>query len=374
MTNTYQMKNQIRKFTISNFKAFGEGFEVPFKDLTVLAGGNSVGKSTIVQALLLSRIAMENADEDLVTPVPLNEEYLLNLGKARQITNSQYITFKFGFEQESVDLVFGVPIDKNYLNLQVEGKKIPNNILKDNVLHYLNAERIGPRPLHEDSVLKNPITGYQGEYTVQLLVEGLSFDTDKQRNFHKITENTDQSSDNLTDQSNLWMNYIIPDINITANRLKEINNSVASINQHTPPNVGFGVSYVLPIIVSGLIAYPGSILIVENPEAHLHPSGQSRIGQFLSVVASAGVQVIIETHSEHVINGIRVASMLNYLDKDKVVINFLSKNEEDNQLIIKNIRLDKFGDLTDYPKGFFDQTEQDLIQLIKLRNQQNETR
>jgi len=368
------MKNHIRKLTIRNFKAFEEAFEVPFKDLTVLAGGNSVGKSTVVQALLLSRIAMENANENSIISVPLNEEYLLNLGKTRQITNSQYITFEFEFERESVNLVFDVPIDKNYLNLQLDNPKLPNNVLKNNALHYLNAERIRPRPVHQDSVLKTPTTGWQGEYTVQLLVEGLNFDTDKLKNFHTVTKNIGESSNNLSDQSNLWMNYIIPDINIAANRLKEINNSVASVNKHTLPNVGFGISYVLPIIVSGLIAEEGSMLIVENPEAHLHPSGQSKIGQFLSVVASAGVQVIIETHSEHVINGIRVASMLNYLDKDKVIINFLSKNEEDKKLTINNIELDDFGDLTDYPKGFFDQAEQDLIQLIKLRNKQNEAR
>ena len=122
----------------------------------------------------------------------------------------------------------------------------------------------------------------------------------------------------------------------------------------------------MPIIVSGLIAEKGSLLIVENPEAHLHPSGQSRIGQFLAAIASTGVQVVIETHSEHVINGVRIAALKDFIANDKILINFLKK--ENGEIEINSIEVNELGDLNDFPEGFFDQVEQDLIKLIKLKN------
>lgn len=70
-------------------------------------------------------------------------------------------------------------------------------------------------------------------------------------------------------------------------------------------NVGFGITYALPILVSGLTVPEGGMLLVENPEAHLHAKAQSNMGYFLARMAAAGVRVIIETHSEHIVNGIR---------------------------------------------------------------------
>jgi len=72
-----------------------------------------------------------------------------------------------------------------------------------------------------------------------------------------------------------------------------------------PIHVGFGLTQMLPIIVAALSGEREGILLIENPEVHLHPAGQALVGQFLVDVARAGVQVIVETHSDHVLNGIR---------------------------------------------------------------------
>ncbi len=74
-----------------------------------------------------------------------------------------------------------------------------------------------------------------------------------------------------------------------------------------PTNVGFGLTHALPVIVACLAAEPGTMLVVENPEAQLHPRGQVSIGRLLALTAASGVQVIIESHSDHVLNGIRLA-------------------------------------------------------------------
>jgi len=91
---------------------------------------------------------------------------------------------------------------------------------------------------------------------------------------------------------------------------------------HRPIHVGFGLTQVFPILVAVLSAPPGDILLIENPEVHLHPAGQALMGQFLADVARAGVQVILETHSDHVLNGIRRPVKAERLAAERVAIHF----------------------------------------------------
>ena len=121
-------------------------------------------------------------------------------------------------------------------------------------------------------------------------------------------------------------------------------------------------------------------MIVENPEAHLHPSAQSKIGQFLAVIALSGVNVIVETHSDHVINGIQIATARRTISKEYVTINFFSKGEnqqaenqtKNRQPIITEITINEKGELSRWPKGFFDQTQIDYVKLLDLRRRNDE--
>jgi predicted ATPase len=129
-----------------------------------------------------------------------------------------------------------------------------------------------------------------------------------------------------------------------------------------PPNVGFGLSYALPIVVAALTAIPGTLLIVESPEAHLHPAGQSAIGHFLAQVAGSGVQTVVESHSDHVLNGIRRAvAESRVIQADDVVVHFFGTSGA-SRLEIKDS-----GAVTEWPEGFFDQTETDLSHLARIR-------
>lgn len=106
------------------------------------------------------------------------------------------------------------------------------------------------------------------------------------------------------------------------------------------------------------------IFIIENPEAHLHPAAQSRIGKFLQIISLSGVQIIVETHSEHVIDGIRLQAA--YMEQtDHVTVDFFNRRDKD--IDIKKIWLDKNGELSDWPKDFFDQKSIDLRELLKIR-------
>ena len=96
-----------------------------------------------------------------------------------------------------------------------------------------------------------------------------------------------------------------------------------------PTNVGFGYSYALPILIAGLTAEKGTILIVENPEAHLHPSAQSMITKFLGLVANRGVQVFIETHSEHILNALRVMVVQESMKASDINVKYFDRELKD---------------------------------------------
>lgn len=162
-------------------------------------------------------------------------------------------------------------------------------------------------------------------------------------------------------------------------------------NGFKPQNVGFGISYILPVLVTLLTARSGNIIIIENPEAHLHPHGQAEIGKLIAEVVSRGVQVFVETHSDHVINGIRVAVKKGLVKPDDVNIAFFERkphvvdevtwtaktenglqkfvapkgewNHTEIYTDVHNIKIDENGSLSEYPTDFMDEWN---IQQMKL--------
>ena len=123
---------------------------------------------------------------------------------------------------------------------------------------------------------------------------------------------------------------------------------------------------VIPVINSVLSAKPGDLLIVENPEAHLHPAAQTLIGKLYAIAAANGVQVIIETHSDHLFNGVRIAVKQNKISCNDVSIFFITakliKNEFASEVTTSEISQD--GRIALWPDGFFDQWDKDLDELL----------
>ena len=132
---------------------------------------------------------------------------------------------------------------------------------------------------------------------------------------------------------------------------------------HRPVQTGFGITQVLPIVVAALSANEGSLLLIENPEVHLHPKGQSAMGEFLAEVAASGVQVLIETHSDHILNGVRRAVKNKVLLGEETAIHFFrSKREADetNHVQVQSPLLGNDGSIDYWPEGFFDQFDKDM--------------
>lgn len=365
----------ITSLGIRQFKRFAEA-SFTLRPLTVLTGLNGTGKSTVIQTLLLAR---QLADTPGTSVVRLNGPYGLALGEAHELLHPDAPDSVIGVTLEcdgggSVrDLAFTVP-DEQALYLEVvasvEGAP-PELCGRGNAFTYLCAERLGPRDQLDVSA-EHPDhlgVGVRGEYTAQVLALHESR-TVREELRHPDTEST-HGVTVLRTQVEMWASDIIRPIEISAQWPPGITASTIRFREPgllseaiRPANMGFGFSYALPVIVAGLLTRPGDTLIVENPEAHLHPGGQSQLGRLLARVAGAGAQVIVETHSDHVINGVRLAVAEDgSIHPDSALIHFFGAEAAGSV----PIGLTGKGELTDWPDGFFDQIERDLGRLARAR-------
>jgi len=183
------------------------------------------------------------------------------------------------------------------------------------------------------------------------------------------------SSINLLSQLNSWMKEISPGISLNAKYVADVNKVILDYqfdfsngrtNSFKPKNVGFGISYVLPIVLSLLTAEKGKIIVIENPESHIHPRGQAELGKLISLAASIGVQLFVETHSDHILNGIRVSVKNALVDKSKVNVMYFEKTStQDEQFTeITQIKIDANGELSEYPKNMIDEWSNQLLKLL----------
>lgn len=364
----------INRLSVKNYKCLLDE-KIDLNNLTILAGANAVGKSSIIQSILLLNKTFEN---DVKKEVLVNNFFNMNLGLPKDIiakdrtSNEIYICAETDKFTNDVTFCVGDEITKPFsLEILNCEEIVVNSTNKECIFNsgftYLNAERIGPRIALEMSSDINLNVGYQGEYTNHVIVKA---DRLKKEVHEKL------KASNITKfsaQCESWLDVIIPGTQLEVDIFENVNkatikykNLESSSDFYVPTATGFGITYVLPIIVAGLLTSinTNSILIVENPEAHLHPYGQSQIGRFLAMVASCGVQVIIETHSEHVITGARL-QLANLKETKKMSVKFFSIEEK--KIHMQEIELNSHGELSKYPKGFFDQNKIDLRKLLELR-------
>lgn len=359
----------IRKLEIVSFKRF-ERVSLPFGQLTVLTGLNGSGKSTVVQALLLAHQASIGDGET----VPLIGTPGLDLGQAADVLHHNSATSGIEIVIDnghphlwSFDAGAAGQEDLPYLTVVVRPETPPVPIGHDgSSFMFLSAERLGPRTSHPTSPAQadNAVVGEDGRYVAHALAVNPRREVPAERRHPAAGGVT-----TLGVQTEAWLSHLVGPTQLEASLLPHT--GVATLRIRTPgpaaewvlpTNTGFGLSYSLPVVVAGLLAPSGGLLIVDSPEAHLHPAAQSALGGFLAVVASSGVQVVIETHSDHVLNGIRKAvGVARALAPDCVRIAFFGPKAEPELLTVT-----ARGSLEKWPAGFFDQVESDLGELARV--------
>ena len=229
-------------------------------------------------------------------------------------------------------------------------------------VEYLCAERSGPRDTYPaNSNPKDRNVGIHGEKAPWVLHQSAEFLPLKGLILNEVQPN-------LQRQAEGWLRIFFPGVRLEILPVQRANSVTLGLRMsdreefRRPHNVGYGITHTLPIITACLSASEGDIILIENPEAHLHPSGQSKMGNFLARAASAGVQLIVETHSDHILNGVRLAVRGGVIPANNVALQYFF--QQDGKAHVISPKLDERGGISDWPEGFFDQLEIDLMELI----------
>src|SRR5690554_22082 len=371
----------ISNLYIKNFKILKD-VDLSLSNLNVISGKNSVGKSSLIQALLLLRQSFEKGT--LIDSGLLLQGDFVKIGKGRDAftrdAEEEYMQF-------AIHWLDGSELNLSYTyrqksDLQEIRTVFPKDVSIDslkkqsifnNNFTYLSADRITSEdtyPVSDYHVNTLNTLGIRGEYTPHFLTEFEHFIIDEKSILHSST-----ASNTLLVQVSAWMCEISDGIKIGTKMIEEINGVSLTYefltengytDKFSPRNVGFGLTYTLPVVTALLSAKKGDILLIENPEAHLHPAGQSAMGKLISLVAQTGVQLFIETHSDHILNGIRSSVAKGNIDNDNVALFYFSKDEElkKHEVEIATPYLDEKGRIDEWPKGFFDEWDNQLDDLL----------
>lgn len=383
----------LKQLRLQNFKCYNDT-TVDFSNLTVFSGANGAGKSTIIQALLLFRQIVYSGYYHYTTPTVNLNGSLVYLGNSFDVLN------KWHPEKKECYFTISTPRNKKIeLGLQaIDGKEIrrrmnlltpyeidkvqkdKNHInLFNDFFIYLSAERIGPR-ISFDVPNEWPrinFIGNNGENSAYQLSQIANIPVKQQYNsFLKHLKGDDEDIENILNYLQKCYSILGKEIEINPIYFEypeKVSLDFSIIDKQTkvhksfrPLNVGFGLTYTLPIFISLIYAstFNDIMVIIENPEAHLHPKGQVSIGRMIAWAAAAGIQVIIETHSDHVLNGIRLAVKNKEIRPEEVQLNFIvnDDNEDGAQIVSPKIMSD--GMIDKWPEGFFDEYNKALIDLF----------
>lgn len=359
----------INKLAIHNFKCFSNvSFEMG--NLNLLAGSNGCGKSSVVHALLLLQQSYEQFHS--LNKLIMYGKYV-NLGLANDVMydyaemEAGKISFHIQGNDELTALEYFYSSGKSVLERDMELHSTAER-LPWNAMEFLSAERIVPQTIYS-TIGQGDTLGIHGENAINFLEEhGDSYEVNPC--FYNGTNNK-----SLLYYVNFWLEKLFGGFNLYSNRIleadavslryKEKSRDLLG-NSHRAVNVGFGITYVLPVVIALLKAKEGDLIILENPEAHLHPKAQRLLGELLVKAASTGAQIILETHSDHILNGIRICAKKEYIDAKKIRFFFFLREDVGAKFNVNvyNPILNQNGDIDIWPEGFFDEWDNALTELF----------
>ena len=384
----------LQKIKLTNFKCF-DSLELTCAPVTMLCGLNGMGKSSVLQALLVLRQSAVSGELDQGHLVLSGELASLGTGQdvlcegaesdvvAFELHDSAvsehcYLAFDYarGADQLSADLVV---VSDSLVSPQVEGavsqgippmggpwREIPP---LGGHLTYLDAERLGPRKFYDRSEVfaRHGNLGTRGEYAWNYLYA---------RQSETMGSGDPRCPElcagrRMLDVVDHWLQEITPGAHVGLSAIQDADSVIAGFSFDRPgdvasrryrtTNVGFGLSYTLPVLMA-LLAPPGTLCLIENPEAHLHPRGQTRLAELAVRASLAGVQVIAETHSDHFMDGVRIAVRNGLIRPEDVAFHYFER--DGGRTVVSSPRVAADGRLSEWPAGFFDQHEDNLIKLL----------
>lgn len=372
----------ISRVSLQNFKCF-EALRFELGSLTLLTGYNAAGKSTAMHGLLLMAQAAKYTPSQetvgLVGP-------LINLGMPVDVVSGAERSLSIGVEGDSSRISWSLaPIDRHLNQLSIvdaslalpdgstkswSGELVPSGTSDTEVwvslkqLAFLGVGRLTDADTFPIPSYRLPAydVGSVGQFA-PWIYSRIADDEVVEARRHPTEPGT-----SFRRQLDAYLGELFPGCG--ANSEFVPNASLVRLEFRATPtgawrrpsNIGFGLSYAFPILVALLSAREGQTVIVDSPEAHLHPKAQSAMGRILAKFAGTGLQIIVETHSDHVLNGVRLAVMGRTIEKAAVKLLFFAGSVGRDHGVT-SLMLDELGNIDRWPPGFFDQAESDLAKL-----------
>ena len=237
-------------------------------------------------------------------------------------------------------------------------------------VHYLGPLREEPKIVHPDVLIEDvgaigsngsnsaSFLFYHGDRLIKVSLPAEGEYPTRSMELRQLT---------LLESVNYWLRYLGVAYEVRVSQDQPYGLSIKVVSEEGGPevaltNVGVGVSQVLPILVMGLGSKEGQVVIYEQAELHLHPAVQSKLADFFVSLVRSGIQVVLESHSEHLVTRIRLHVSRATIEPSTVCIHFVSKDEGGSR--ISTVDLDEEGFIQDWPDGFFDEAEKNLTELL----------
>lgn len=338
----------VRNLKIDNFKCF-DLQQVEFSHFNLLTGPNSTGKSTVIQSLLLLYQTLRQ------------EEYIKlgSFGDMKNMyTSRKMICISAETTNGDLEVVLKQPDEQLETMVRENGPDL-------SCMVYLNAERTGVEEVYPRNTRDERLIGVGGEFAFAYLSK-FKLEPIQQKEFIK----SEEAGEGFSNQVNYWLDYILGyqinvEVILDTDLVKVTYSKKNSSRQLRPINVGTGVTYVANLVVSALSCRVDDLFMVENPEIHLHPGAQARVAEFLIFLASKGLQVVVESHSDHIYNGLRRCIKNCEIDRTQTRVYYFETGDDGKTFLTKiPIRADGAEEV--HPMGLFDQIDEDMDELLGL--------
>lgn len=369
----------INRIELKDFKIHSN-LNMDLGGLTICTGLNGMGKSSLMQSLLLLRQSCNNLQP--IDGINLKGD-LADLGSANDVecqsSKDGLLKIKLSMnDDEDMDFQFSYDVDTYDTILPAVGNIPKHESLRKCSLftsdfQYISADRFGPQKGYErDSDVvqyKHQISKMRGqcEYAIHYLYH-------YGKSVHCLPELVigEDAHDTLEEQVQMWMQCVSPRVSINI----EQNGSDLKLSYRfgregkqmtddiAPLNVGYGITYVLPVVIAILSARSRALLLIENPEAHIHPRAQAELMKLVMRAVKAGIQIIIETHSDHIMNGALVSVVQDPSLQEKVKAYYFERNDVEHTSKPIALKILQDGRIANPPKGFFDQIDIDMETLM----------
>lgn len=350
----------ITKLIIDNLKSI-KHLEIECSNINLFIGINSSGKSSIIQGLLFLAQNVEDT-------VGLNGN-VLSLGTLQEnrcVFGSSKI-IQVGIIDDKGQEV-SVQLFEKDSRLSVERRcssetSLQEYSIEQRKVQYLSCHRVGAKNVYKKNMAIDESIGINGEYAIAYL--------DSYGKEPLVAQLCKGNQDyTLLGQVNWWLSYItgteISTEEIIGTNLVRASYSMGELRGIRPENIGSGISYLISVLIMCLSSPEESVLVIENPEIHLHPSAQAKVCEFLYFIAVSGRQLFIESHSDHIFNGFRAGIATEEMDKEKINMQFVSLNKEHLTESMR-VEIGRMGRVENQRKDLFDQFDMDMNKMIGVR-------